>query len=186
MKGRRHIENISGLTTFDIAADIIPEVGAGGVTFKNVMSDFKYVLTRKLIDRNIKTAIDHQLDSDYFYLTLQTKGKEFEIEIDLFTGSISSMVCSEGYKGKLSGGFGIGSKMSEFIQADHNIGFDLDHSFFTRSPFDGLVIYAPRNLVDSIYSATIDGKTIPDFKIETIELLSMAFAKEHFKDTLFI
>lgn len=96
------------------------------------------------------------------------------------------MVCGQGYQGKLINGFGINSKMSELLKTDNNIGFDLDHSFFTRYPFDGLVIYAPIDLVDSIYSATVEGKTIPDFKIQTIEILSMDFAKEHFKDTLFI
>ncbi|MGB3524861.1 MAG: hypothetical protein WBB32_02715 [Flavobacteriales bacterium] len=186
MKARRHIENISGLTTFDLTADIIPEVGAGGVTFKNVLTDFEYLLTNKILDRNIHTVIEHKLDNDYFYLTLQTSDSQFKIEIDIFTGKISSMVCGQGYQGKLLNGLGIGSKMSEFTKADNNIGFDLDHSFFVRSPFDGLVIYAPVELVDRIYSATVDGKTIPDFKIETIEILSMDFAKEHFKDTLFI
>lgn len=96
------------------------------------------------------------------------------------------MVCEKGYQGKLLNGFGIGSKISELIKAESNFGFDLDHSFFTRYPFDGLVIYPPAKLADKIYSATIDGKTIPDFKIETIEILSMDFAREHFKDTLFI
>ncbi|MBP6303373.1 MAG: hypothetical protein KBB37_10610 [Bacteroidia bacterium] len=186
MKARRYIENVSGLKAFDLTSDIIPEVGAGGVSFKNVLADFECILTKNLIERNSEASIEHLLDNDFFYMTIRTKGREFEIELDLFTGQISSMICREGYVGKLSGEFGIGSKMSEFIKADNNIGFDLDHSFFARSPFDGLVIYAPQKLVDSIYSATVDCKIIPDFKIETIEILSIDFAKEHFKDTLFI
>jgi|SRR5688572_3902930 len=186
MKARRRIENISGLTAFNLTADIIPEVGAGGVTFNNVLTDFESVLTNKTLDTNIHTAIEHKLDNKYFYLTLHAKDNQFKIEIDIFTGKISSMICGRGYEGKLLNGFGIGSKMSEFIKADNNIGFDLDHSFFVRSPFDGLVIYPPFELVDSIYSATVDGKAIPDFKIDTIEILEMDFAKEHFKDTLFI
>jgi hypothetical protein len=186
MKARRRIEKISGLTQFDITSDIIPEIGAGGVTFKNVLTDFEYVLTNKLLDRNIHKVIEHKLDNEYLYLTLKTHNNEFKIEIDIFTGKISSMVCEQGYQGKLLNGFGIGSEISELIKADNNFGFDLDHSFFTRSPFDGLIIYAPVELVDKIYNATVDGKTIPDFKIETIEILSMDFAKEHFNDTLFI
>ena len=186
MKARRQIENISGLTNFDLTADIIPEIGAGGVTFKNVLADFEYLLTNNILDRNNHTVIEHKLDIDYFYLTLQTSDSQFKIEIDIFTGKISSMVCGQGYQGKLLNGLGIGSKMSEFIQADNNLGFHLDHSFFVKSPFDGLVIYAPVELVDRIYSATVDCKTIPDFKIETIEILSMDFAKEHFKETLCI
>jgi hypothetical protein len=186
MKARRHIENQSGLRTFDLAADIIPEVGAGGVTFKNVLTDFEYILTNKHLDKNSHTVIEHKLDNDYFYVTLQTRESEFKIEIDIFTGKIGSMVCGQGYQGKLLNGFGINSKMSELLKTENNIGFNLDHSFFTRYPFDGLVIYAPIHLVDSIYSATVDGKTIPDFKIQTIEILAMDFAKEHFKDTLFI
>lgn len=186
MKARRHIENIAGLITFDLTADIIPEVGAGGVTFKNVLTDFEYILSNKISEKNTHTVIEHKFDNDYFYLTLQTNDSEFKIEIDIFTGKISSMVCGQGYQGKLINGLGINSKMSELLKADNDIGFDLDHSFFTRYPFDGLIIYAPINLVDSIYSATVNGKTIPDFKIETIEILAMDFAKEYFKDTLSI
>ena len=84
MKARRQIENISGLTTFDLTADIIPEVGAGGVTFKNVLTDFEYVLTNKILERNLHTVIEHKLDNDYFYLTLQTNDNQFKIEIDIF------------------------------------------------------------------------------------------------------
>jgi hypothetical protein len=98
MKARRHIENISGLTTFDLTAHIIPEVGAGGVTFKNVLTDFEYILTNKLLDKNTHTVIEHKLDNDYFYVTLQTNKSEFKIEIDIFTGKISSMVCGQGYQ----------------------------------------------------------------------------------------
>jgi hypothetical protein len=186
MKARTRIENQSGLTTFDLAADIIPEVGAGGVTFKNVLTDFEYILTNKFLDKNIHSVIEHTLDNDYFYVTLQTNKSEFKIEIDIFTGKISSMVCGQGYKGKLINGLGINSKMSDLLKTDKNIGFDLDHNFFTRYPFDGLVIYPPIDLVDSIYSAmTVGGKTMPDFKIETIEILALDFAKKHFKDTLF-
>lgn len=187
MKARRRIEKTKGLTQFDITADIVPEIGAGGVTFKNVLTDFEYVLTNELLNKkNIQKVIEHTLDNEFLYLTLRTNNNEFKIEIDIFSGQISSMVCEKGYQGKLLNGFGIGSKISELIKAESNFGFDLDHSFFTRYPFDGLVIYPPVKLVDKIYSATIDGKTIPDFKIETIEILSMDFAKEHFNDTLFI
>jgi hypothetical protein len=186
MKARRRIENQSGLITFDLAADIIPEVGAGGVTFKNVLTDFEYILTNKLLNKNTNSAIEHKLDNDYFYVTLQTNKNEFKIEIDIFTGKISSMVCGQGYQGKLLNGFGINSKMSELLKTDNNISFDLDNSFFTRYPFDGLVIYAPIDLVDSIYSATVNGENIPDFKIQTIEILAIDFAKELFKDTLLI
>jgi hypothetical protein len=186
MKARRRIDEISGLTQFDITADIIPKFGAGGVTFKNVLNDFEYVLTKGILNKKIHKDIEHSVDNEYLYLTLKTKNNEFKIEIDIFTGKISSMVCEQGYQGKLLNGFGIGSNMSEVIKADSNIGFDLDHDFFTRCPFDGLVIYAPVKLIDKIFTATVDGKTIPDFKIETIEILSMDYAKEHFKGTLFI
>ncbi|WP_369615034.1 hypothetical protein [Flavobacterium sp. CFS9] len=186
MKARKRIEKATGITQFDITGDIIPKVGAGGVTFVNILADFEYVLTNTLLDRNIHKVIDHTLDNEHLYLTLKTCNNEFKIEIDIFTGKICSMVCEQGYRGKLLNGFGIGSRISEIIKADSNFGFDLDHSFFVRSPFDGLVIYAPVELVDKIYNATIEGKVIPDFKIETIEILSMDFAKEYFNDTLFI
>lgn len=186
MKARRHIKNIAGITTFDLFADINPAVGAGGVTFKNVVADFEYILTNKVLEKNTQTGIEHKLDNDFFYLTLETTRSEFKIEIDIFSGKISSMICNQGYQGKLLNGFGINSKMSELLKVDNNIGFDLDHLFFKKYPFDGLIIYAPINQVDAIYSATLEGKTIPDFEIETIEILSMEFAKKQFNDTLFV
>lgn len=186
MKARKRIEKATGITQFDITEDIIPKLGAGGVTFGNVITDFESVLTNTLLDRNIHKVIDHSLDDEHLYLTLKTRNNEFKIEIDIFTGKICSMICEQGYRGKLLNGFGIGSKVSEIIKADSTFGFDLDHSFFVRTPFDGLVIYAPIELVDKIYNATVDGKIIPDFKVKTIEILSMEFAEEYFSDTLFI
>jgi hypothetical protein len=42
MKGRKQIENILGITKFDLSANIIPQLSAGGVTFKNLLTDFEY------------------------------------------------------------------------------------------------------------------------------------------------
>jgi hypothetical protein len=43
MKARRIKENLSGLTRFDLTADVVPGVGAGGVTFTNVLTDFENI-----------------------------------------------------------------------------------------------------------------------------------------------
>lgn len=180
MKGRRY-KTLPGVTLFDLTADIIPGVGAGGVTFKNVIGDFEYILINP---KPNETNIVHQIDDKYFFMNFATKNGEFEIEVDLFTGKISSMSCAKGYRGKLTNGIGIGSSINDCIKSDLKIYFDLDHSFFVSHPFDGLVIYAPAKLVDSIWSAECDGKPIPDFRIETIEILDMDFAKEHFSGTL--
>lgn len=185
MKARRNPEKILGLNTFDLITSIIPEVGAGGISFKNTIADFEDILTKKYFDTNYDTNIESKINIENFYLTLSTKGKEFEIEIDLFSGKINSMICRKGYVGKLINGFGIGAEMSEFIKADNYIGFDLDHSFFRRYPFDGLIIYSPIELVDSIYTADICGDKIPNFKIECIEILDIEFARKYFKETIF-
>lgn len=83
MKVRRQVENISGLTKFDLTADIIPGVGAGGVTFENVLTDFEYTLTNGILEGNLPTTIAHKLDNEYFYLTLHTNNNQFKMEIHL-------------------------------------------------------------------------------------------------------
>lgn len=110
---------------------------------------------------------------------------EFEVNIDLLTGKINSLVCNIGYKGKLLNDIGIGSKMSELLQADNTISFDLDHSFYARYPFDGLIIYAPNKISEKIFNAEVYNSSIPDFKIETIAILEMEFAEKLFEGTIF-
>ena len=41
------------LPSKNITADIVPEIGAGGVTFKNVLTDFEYVLTNELLNKKL-------------------------------------------------------------------------------------------------------------------------------------
>lgn len=183
MKARINIENITGIKQFDISANIT-EKGAGGITFKDSISDFESVVTANLFD-NHKTQITQEFNSEYIYLTLKSEKGEFEIDIDLLTGKITSMTCNSGYNGKLLNELGIGSKMSELIKADNTIGFDLDHDFYVRYPFDGLIIYPPSDLASKIFNATIAEESIPDFIIETIEIVDMEFAEKLFKGTLF-
>lgn len=185
MKFRNQIDNNLGFKTFDLTSDIIPNIGAGGVNFNNTFSDFEFVLTNGIFNRDFKTVVDFQIDNDYFYITIHSKNKEFAIELDMFTGKICSMICNQGYTGELIKGFGIGSSMNDLIKIDSNIGFDLDNLIFARAPFDGLIIRPPYSLVDKIYSATCDGLSLPDFKIETLEILDISFAKKCFGDTLF-
>lgn len=184
MKARINIEKINGITEFDIYSHIIPENGAGGITFGNIIADFISVVTANLFD-NHKTKIKQEFDNNNIYLTLKSENEEFEVDIDLLNGKITSMTCNSGYKGKLLKEFGIGSKMSDLIKFDKTIGFDLDHDFYVRHPFDGLIIYPPLGLASKIFNATISKKEIPDFEIETIQIVEMEFAKKLFSGTLF-
>jgi hypothetical protein len=112
MKARINIENIAGIKEFDISANIIPGQGAGGITFINSISDFESVVTANLFD-NHKTKINQEIDSNNLYLTLKSENEEFEVNIDLLNGKITSMTCNSGYSGMLLKEFGIGSKMSD-------------------------------------------------------------------------
>lgn len=184
MKARINIKNIAGIKEFDISSDIIPGQGAGGITFINSISDFESIVTANLFD-NHKTKINQEIDSNNIYLTLKTENEEFKVDIDLLNGKITSMTCNSGYSGKLLKEFGIGSKMSDLIKADKTIGFDLDHEFYVRYPFDGLIIYTPSGLASKIFDATMSEKEIPDFKIETIQIVDLKFAEKLFNGTLF-
>jgi hypothetical protein len=184
MKARINIENITGIKEFNLEADIIPENGAGDITFENTIADFESVITAGFFD-NHKTKIRHEIDSKYIYMTLSSEKKEFEINIDLLTGKIVSMICRNGYKGKLFRDFGIGNKMSELLKVNKNIGFDLDYNFYVNYPFDGLIIYPPNyELAEKIFNATLEEKNIPDFTIDTIEIIDMEFAKKVYSGTL--
>lgn len=184
MKARINIDKIIGITEFDISTPILPKKGAGGITFENCISDFESVITANLFD-NHKTKINQEFDNKNIYLTLKSENEEFKVDIDLLNGKITSMTCNSGYKGKLLKEFGIGSKMSDLLKSDKTIGFDLDHEFYVRYPFDGLIIYAPDGLASKIFDATIEEKEIPDFEIKTIEIVEMEFAKKLFNGTLF-
>lgn len=184
MKARNNIETITGIKEFDLDADIIPEVGAGGISFKNTLKDFESVITANLFE-NHSTKIKHEVDSKYIFITLSSQKKEFKTEIDLLTGKIVSMSCSKGYSGKIFKEFGVGDKMSDFIKANPNIGFDLDHDAYVNHPFDGLMIYPPIQLRDKIMNAVVQGKAVPDFIIDSYEIIDMEFARKNFEGTLF-
>jgi hypothetical protein len=184
MKARVNIKNITGIQEFNLEADIIPGNGAGNITFKNTVADFESVITANFFD-NHKTKIKHQIDNKYIYITLSSEKKEFETDIDLLTGKIVSMTCRNGYRGKLFKDFGIGNKMSDLLKANKNIGFDLDNNFYVNYPFDGLIIYPPNyELAEKIFNATVEEKNIPDFIIDTIEIIDMEFAKKIYSGTL--
>lgn len=178
-------QNTADLIAFDLTADIIPGEGAGGTTFKHALRDFEYTLVWHQFEVDDTTRVIHEYEG-MFDIRIQSMDGSFKVYLNLFTGAITSMVCSKGYTGKLLNGHGIGSKMSDLLKTDNTWGFDLDHSFFVRYPFDGIIIHPPHQLVDEIYNVHCgyDGPS-PDFEIETIELVEMELARIFYADTLF-
>ena len=100
MKARKNI-NINNSFKADLEAEINPTFGLGGFNFNQKIKDFEHILTAPIFNNNYK-ALNFELDGNYFYLSLWTKKKEIETEIDLFTGKITSITCRKGYKGKLN------------------------------------------------------------------------------------
>jgi len=181
MKAIRRRENNTTIE-FDLIAPIKPSDGLGGLSFAQTIKDFQGALTNKTFDNNSFDNFDYSLDDKYFSLTLATKNKEIEIEMDLFSGKINSMTCRKGYLGKLNNDIGIGTSIKTVIAKDDSFGFNLDTDWFDRTPFDGLIIYPPLDLKDRCVEAAVNGTDYPDFDIETIELIDLDFAKEHFPD----
>jgi len=103
----------------------------------------------------------------------------------LFTGKISSIKCKTGYSGTLGNGIGIGTNISKALEIDKSLGFNMDTDWIDRTPFDGLIIYVPKNLQMQCFDSASRGESLPNFKIETIELLDMEFAKKMYDDELF-
>ena len=167
---------------FDLSAPINPLVGLGGVSFTNTIKDFQEMLTSKSFINDNADNLEFSIDSKYFYLTITTLNKELGIEINLFNGRINSMTCRKGYLGRLDEDFGIGTSIKEALEKDKTLGFNLDQDWFDRIPFDGLIIYPPSNLIDKCIDAAVSGTDFPNFNIETIELIELSFAKEHFPD----
>ena len=167
---------------FDLAAPIKPPVGLGGFSFKQTLSDFQGALTNKTIDGSSGDNFNYIIDSHYFCLTISTKQEELKIELDLFTGKMISIACGKGYIGKLENDIGIGDSILEVLNKDKTLFFNLDTSWFNRTPFDGLILYPPNNMLDESIEAAVDGTAFPDFKIETIELIDMNFDRENFGD----
>lgn len=179
MKARSRQEKNTTIN-FDLTAPIKPLVGLSGLSFAQTIKDFKSVLINKSLDDNSGDNFNYYLDSKYFYLTLTTTNYEVEVQIDLISGKIDSMTCSNGYVGKLDNGIGIGSSIKTALAKDATLYFNLDTDWFNRTPFDGLIIYAPNHVRDKCIDAAVYGSEFPDFNIETIELIDLDFAKEHF------
>jgi hypothetical protein len=181
MKAISRHKNIT-IIEFDLTAPIKPTVGLGGLSFTQTIKDFQGLLTNKSFEKDSIDNFNYTLDSKYFYLTITTKNKEIQIEIELFSGNINSIACNSGYKGKLVNDIGIGTPIKEMLAKDDNFGFNLDTDWFDRTPFDGLIIYPPIHLLDKCIDAAVSGSDYPDFYIETIELIDLDFAKEHFPE----
>ena len=165
---------------FDLTAPIRPLIGLGGILFTQTIKDFEEPLINKSFDTKSFEHFDYSVDSRYFSLNIQTK--EIEIEINLFTGKICSMICRQGYLGRLENNVGIGTSIRAILDTDKNFGFNLDTDWFDRTPFDGLIIYPPIALKDKCVDAAVNGTKFPDFDIEVIELIDLEFAREHFPD----
>ena len=177
-------QNRDKLIAFDLAAPIIPGIGAAGITFEKVFADFEYTLAMHQFEVDDKTRITCRYDN--FTFIIEDLAGAFKLHIDAFSGKTTSMFCNKLYKGRFSNGYGIGSKMSALQAADNTWGFDLDHSIYVRYPFDGVIIYPPHHIVDAIYDANCGGDDpTPDFDIEAIEILEMNFARQRYADTLF-
>jgi hypothetical protein len=157
-------------------------IGLGGVTFKNTIRDFESSWTLKFFDKEFPDSFEYSINDEYFYLTMNSKQKEMRIEIDLFSGKITSMSCSAGYLGKTNTNIGIGTSIKDAMMNDPKLSFNLDTNWFDRGIFDGLIIYPPADQVDNCVDAACSGTKFPNFKIDTIEILELSFAKKHFGD----
>ncbi|AUP81199.1 hypothetical protein [Flavivirga eckloniae] len=183
MKGRKRIESINSLQ-IDLSAVIDPKLGLGGFNFTQKISDFEIDWTNSFFEK-AESCLNYEIDKKYFFLNISTTNREVELNIDLFTGKISSMICKKGYSGTLENGIGIGSNISKAFEIDKSLGFNMDTDWINRTPFDGLIIYVPKNLQMQCFNSASKGESLPDFKIETIELLDMEFAEKMYEDELF-
>ncbi len=184
MKARNRIENTELIEFLkpNLLAEIDPDFGLGGFSFKQNIKDFEQIWTYSFFEKEIKNGLKFQLDEKYFYLNISTENNEVEIDIDLFNGKLCSITCGKGYKGKLDCGIGIGSSIIEAIKKDSSLGYNLDTDWIDRTPFDGLIIYVPYKLQMKCWDSASRGIELPDFKIEKIELMDLGFARKYFRD----
>ncbi|MEP3228007.1 MAG: hypothetical protein ABJN61_07935 [Flavobacteriaceae bacterium] len=184
MKGRKRIENTEFIEFFkpDLFAGIKPNFGLGGFNFNQNIKDFEQIWTFSYFEKEIKNNLNFKLDEKYFFLNVRTENREIEIDIDLFTGKLSSISCGKGYRGKLDNGIGIGSSIKEALKIDNRLGFNPDTDWIVRTPFDGLIIYVPHKLQMKYMDNVVSGTEIPDFRIERIELIDIEYAKKFYGD----
>ena len=169
---------------FDLQAPIKPAEGLGGVSFSHTIQDFKRALLKSSSENILLPPFNYTFDKSYFFLTISSQNGDVEIEIDLSSGEIKSMLCQKGYTGTLENKVGIGTSIHEALKMDQPFGYNLDTDWFDRTPFDGLIIYPPPDVADQCMQAALSGKAFPDFNIETVEIIELNFAKEHLEDEL--
>jgi hypothetical protein len=184
MRARKRIENNELIDFFNpnLQTEIKPDFGLGGFNFKQNIKDFEQLWTYSLFEKEIKNGLNFKLDTDNFYLIISTENKEIEVDIDLFTGKLSSIYCRKGYKGKLNNGIGIGSSIKDALKKDSSLGFNPDTDWIERMPFDGLIIHVPNEHKTKFMDNIVWGTETPDFKIEVIELIDMDVAKKFYED----
>ena len=184
MKARKRIENTEIIEFLkpDLFAEIKPNFGLGGFNFNQNIKDYEQNWTYSFFEKEIKNGLNFKIDEKYFYLSINTENKEIQFDIDLFTGKLSSIICGNGYKGKLDNGIGIGSSIKDALKKDNSLGYNLDMDWIDRTPFDGLIIYVPQKLQMKCWECASRGIELPDFEIEQIELIDLDFAKKHYGD----
>lgn len=189
MKARKRIENTETLEFLkpDLFAEIKPNFGLGGFNFNQNIKDFEQNWTYSYFEKEIKSGLNFKLDENYFYLNVKTKNNEIQLDIDLFNGKLSSIICGKGYKGKLDigVGIGIGSSVKDALKKDNSLGYNLDTDWIDRTPFDGLVIHVPQKLQTKCWDFASRGIELPDFEIEQIELIDLDFAKKFYEGELY-
>jgi hypothetical protein len=184
MKARHRIEDTenSKLLTPDLHAQIKPKFGLGGFNFNQNIKDFEQHWTSAFFGNNANNLMNFELDNEYFYLSVNSKHNEIQLDIDLFTGKLSSIRCGLGYKGTLQNGIGIGSSINDALKKDSRLGYNLDTDWIDRTPFDGLIIYVPKKLQMQCWDSASKGIELPNFEIEHMELIDLNFAKKIYKD----
>lgn len=180
MKIRRRIETPGGITSFDMTAPIVPKVGGGGVRFDNTLRDFEYLLTEHFFTPEKFPDLTTELDQKYLMLTLKWKDDMFQIPFDIITGEINHLRFGEGYTGSFQGTLKVGDITKGPFFTENDLGFDLDEYWFSRIPFDGLVIYPPSyDLRESCWDAGMKGKRYPEFTVDAIFLFNPVYTKKN-------
>ena len=180
MKARHRIEKPFGIVSFNLDASILPGLGAGGVGFKNSIADFEYLLTEIFFDPQGFPELSYEIDDKYFVLTLNVKENALKIQFDILTGMINFIECGFGYTGDFNETLKVGIETKGEFFIRNALGFDLDLYWFSRSPFDGLVIFPPGILRDSCWDAGASGKRYPEFTVDRILVLNPEYAVNQF------
>lgn len=183
LKARHRIKESGSLPDFDLKAPIVPLVGAGGVTFKHRLNDFEFLLTEKIFAPSYRPDVSIELDKEYYLLTIRVQKTALQVQFDIITGKINLISCGRGYQGAFNDTLypGVVTKGDFYIKT--GLGYDLDLYWFSRYPFDGLVIYPPGELRDDCWDSGAIPKPYPEFTVDEVIILDYNYAvKQHGKE----